>query len=186
MLEIDGSYGEGGGQILRTALTLSVCTGTPFRIVNIRAGRRKPGLLRQHLTAVVAALSSKVEALGDRMMASLGHSADAATGAAKDVIERQTSCTSFNDRKRHRCPGNVNGPTIRHRELNDAGHAQQHERRDTRPETKNEKDWRQNLHRPRHKRHNFRREERIRPAWQVQFELVAEQQHGRVVQLQKS
>jgi RNA 3'-terminal phosphate cyclase (ATP) len=65
MLEIDGSYGEGGGQILRTALTLSVCTGTPFRITNIRAGRRKPGLLRQHLTAVVAAAEiASAEAIG--------------------------------------------------------------------------------------------------------------------------
>ena len=55
MLRLDGSLGEGGGQILRTALALSVCTGTPFRIENVRAGRRKPGLLRQHLTAVRAA-----------------------------------------------------------------------------------------------------------------------------------
>lgn len=55
MITIDGSYGEGGGQILRTALALSLVTGTPFRIENIRAGRRKPGLMRQHLTAVNAA-----------------------------------------------------------------------------------------------------------------------------------
>lgn len=55
MLELDGSRGEGGGQILRTALTLSMVTGTPFRIERIRAGRAKPGLLRQHLTAVNAA-----------------------------------------------------------------------------------------------------------------------------------
>ncbi|MCP5520422.1 MAG: RNA 3'-terminal phosphate cyclase [Verrucomicrobiales bacterium] len=52
---IDGSVGEGGGQILRTALALSLVTGEAFRIRNIRAGRRKPGLLRQHLTAVQAA-----------------------------------------------------------------------------------------------------------------------------------
>jgi RNA 3'-terminal phosphate cyclase (ATP) len=52
---IDGSQGEGGGQVLRTALTLSLVTGTPFRIERIRAGREKPGLLRQHLTAVQAA-----------------------------------------------------------------------------------------------------------------------------------
>ncbi len=57
MLELDGSVGEGGGQILRSALTLSVITGTPFRILRIRAGRRRPGLLRQHLTAVRAAAS---------------------------------------------------------------------------------------------------------------------------------
>jgi RNA 3'-terminal phosphate cyclase (ATP) len=55
MITIDGSFGEGGGQILRTALGLSLFTGQPFRIEKIRAGRRNPGLLRQHLTAVKAA-----------------------------------------------------------------------------------------------------------------------------------
>jgi RNA 3'-terminal phosphate cyclase (ATP) len=55
IIAIDGSAGEGGGQILRTSLALSLVTGQPFRIVNIRAGRKKPGLLRQHLTAVQAA-----------------------------------------------------------------------------------------------------------------------------------
>lgn len=54
-IELDGSHGEGGGQILRSALTLSMITGTPFRIERIRAKRSKPGLLRQHLTAVQAA-----------------------------------------------------------------------------------------------------------------------------------
>lgn len=55
MLTIDGSFGEGGGQILRSSLALSMVTGTPFRIEKIRAGRAKPGLMRQHLTAVRAA-----------------------------------------------------------------------------------------------------------------------------------
>ena len=55
MLTIDGSQGEGGGQILRTSLALAAVTGTPFSIEKIRAGREKPGLLRQHLTAVKAA-----------------------------------------------------------------------------------------------------------------------------------
>src|SRR5215475_2299413 len=55
MISIDGSFGEGGGQILRTALGLSLFTGQAFRIEKIRAGRRNPGLLRQHLTAVKAA-----------------------------------------------------------------------------------------------------------------------------------
>lgn len=54
-IELDGSRGEGGGQILRTALSLSMITGIPFTIEGIRAGRKKPGLLRQHLTAVQAA-----------------------------------------------------------------------------------------------------------------------------------
>jgi len=52
---IDGSRGEGGGQILRSSLALALVTGEPFRAVQIRAGRRKPGLLNQHLTAVRAA-----------------------------------------------------------------------------------------------------------------------------------
>jgi RNA 3'-terminal phosphate cyclase (ATP) len=55
LLVLDGSEGEGGGQILRSALALSLLTGTPFRIDNIRAGRARPGLMRQHLTAVQAA-----------------------------------------------------------------------------------------------------------------------------------
>jgi RNA 3'-terminal phosphate cyclase (ATP) len=55
MIAIDGSFGEGGGQILRSSLALSLITGQPFRIEKIRAGRKNPGLLRQHLTAVRAA-----------------------------------------------------------------------------------------------------------------------------------
>lgn len=55
MIEIDGSVGEGGGQILRTSLALSMCTGQPFTLTKIRAGRAKPGLMRQHLTCVNAA-----------------------------------------------------------------------------------------------------------------------------------
>ena len=54
-ITIDGSAGEGGGQILRSALALSLVTRRPFRLDRIRAGRRQPGLLRQHLTAVQAA-----------------------------------------------------------------------------------------------------------------------------------
>ena len=55
IINIDGAAGEGGGQILRSSLALSLVTGKPFRIENIRAGRAKPGLLRQHLTALTAA-----------------------------------------------------------------------------------------------------------------------------------
>ena len=55
MIVIDGSEGEGGGQMLRTALALSMVTGQPFRIEKIRAGRSRPGLMRQHVTAVEAA-----------------------------------------------------------------------------------------------------------------------------------
>ncbi len=58
MLDIDGSQGEGGGQILRTALSLSLCLGRPFFIHHIRANRRRPGLQPQHLAAVRAAALS--------------------------------------------------------------------------------------------------------------------------------
>ena len=54
-LHIDGSQGEGGGQVLRTALALSMLSGRPLVIERIRAGRAKPGLMRQHLTCVRAA-----------------------------------------------------------------------------------------------------------------------------------
>lgn len=55
MITIDGSTGEGGGQVLRTALSLSMITGIPVSFENIRAKRSKPGLMRQHLTATLAA-----------------------------------------------------------------------------------------------------------------------------------
>ena len=64
MIRIDGKQGEGGGQVLRTALGLSVVTGTPFAIDAIRGNRKKPGLQRQHLTGVLAAArvgSARVE-----------------------------------------------------------------------------------------------------------------------------
>ena len=55
MIKIDGSYGEGGGQIIRTSVSLSALTGRAVRIINVRAGRTKPGLQPQHLMAVRAA-----------------------------------------------------------------------------------------------------------------------------------
>lgn len=54
-LSIDGSMGEGGGQVLRASLALSMALGRPFRMANIRAGRPNPGLKRQHLTCLRAA-----------------------------------------------------------------------------------------------------------------------------------
>lgn len=54
MIEIDGTFGEGGGQILRTSLSLAAITGQAAHIVNIRAKRTKPGLMRQHLACVTA------------------------------------------------------------------------------------------------------------------------------------
>jgi len=74
MIRIDGSRGEGGGQMLRSALSLSLATGRAFRIENIRAKRERSGLLRQHLTAVLAASeigSAQVEGaiLGSKTLA---------------------------------------------------------------------------------------------------------------------
>jgi len=58
MIEIDGAHGEGGGQLVRTAVAVSAVRCVPVRIINIRARRRKPGLAAQHVAAVraVAAL----------------------------------------------------------------------------------------------------------------------------------
>lgn len=65
---IDGSLGDGGGQILRTSLALSMITGTPIEINHIRAKRGKPGLRRQHLTALRAAAQISEAAIsGDQI-----------------------------------------------------------------------------------------------------------------------
>lgn len=71
MLEIDGSMGEGGGQILRSSLALSLITRKPFRIHSIRAGRKKPGLQPQHLMSVrsaaeIGAATIQGDAVGSR------------------------------------------------------------------------------------------------------------------------
>jgi RNA 3'-terminal phosphate cyclase len=70
-LIIDGAHGEGGGQILRTALSLSTITSRAFRLVNIRAKRRNPGLQPQHLSATRAAAAiSDAELTGDVLRSS--------------------------------------------------------------------------------------------------------------------
>jgi RNA 3'-terminal phosphate cyclase (ATP) len=68
LIVIDGSHGEGGGQVLRTALTLSALLERPLRLENIRAGRPNPGLQAQHLTAVRAmAVICRAEVKGDTL-----------------------------------------------------------------------------------------------------------------------
>lgn len=68
IIVIDGSQGEGGGQIFRTALSLALCQQIPVRIENIRAGRKKPGLLRQHLACLRAAQAiSRARIEGDKL-----------------------------------------------------------------------------------------------------------------------
>lgn len=68
LLEIDGSYGEGGGQILRTSLSLAAITGRHIRIYNLRSKRRKPGLAAQHLTCVRAVAElCQAETRGDEL-----------------------------------------------------------------------------------------------------------------------
>jgi RNA 3'-terminal phosphate cyclase (ATP) len=67
-VRIDGSFGEGGGQVLRTSLALAALTGRPLVMDNIRAGRRRPGLRPQHLTAVRAAAAvCKAQVEGDNL-----------------------------------------------------------------------------------------------------------------------
>ncbi len=82
MLKIDGSHGEGGGQILRTALSLSMVTGRGVQIEKIRDARSRPGLMRQHLTAVKAAA--------------------AICGAELDGAELRSQCVTFS-------PGSIRG-----------------------------------------------------------------------------
>jgi RNA 3'-terminal phosphate cyclase (ATP) len=68
MLVINGAYGEGGGEILRTSLTLATILTKPIRIDNIRAGRERPGLAAQHLTAVrAAAMICDAHIVGDKL-----------------------------------------------------------------------------------------------------------------------
>lgn len=68
MLTIDGSQGEGGGQVLRTCLSLSALTSRPFRLEHVRVNRAKPGLRPQHLTAVRAvAAVCHAELRGDKL-----------------------------------------------------------------------------------------------------------------------
>jgi len=68
MIQIDGAYGEGGGQVLRTSLSLAIITGESVRLDRIRAGRQKPGLAAQHLTAVRAAAAiCQAEVQGDAL-----------------------------------------------------------------------------------------------------------------------
>ncbi len=91
MIALDGAQGEGGGQILRSALSLSMITGQPFTITGIRAGRAKPGLLRQHLTAVKAAAEicrAMVEGaeLGRSVWSSWGGLCAAASTALLSVV----------------------------------------------------------------------------------------------------
>lgn len=73
-IQLDGS--NGGGQMLRTALSLAMITGQPFRMTNIRGQRRKPGLMRQHLTCVNAACEIS------------GGSADGAEAGSTELIFR--------------------------------------------------------------------------------------------------
>jgi RNA 3'-terminal phosphate cyclase (ATP) len=67
-IRIDGAFGEGGGQVVRSSLALAALTGRPLEIINIRAGRKNPGLRPQHLTAVraVAAICA-AEVQGDEL-----------------------------------------------------------------------------------------------------------------------
>lgn len=91
-LSIDGSHGEGGGQIVRSTLSLSVITGRPVRIENMRAGRKKPGLAAQHLTSVRAAAmlcGAKVDGaeLGSQTLEFIPHQPAQPGDYALDVAE---------------------------------------------------------------------------------------------------
>ncbi len=86
-VEIDGSRGEGGGQILRTSLALSMITGRPLRMHRIRAGRAKPGLRRQHLACVhAAARLCGARVTGDRVGSQALEFEPGPIGGAPDAV----------------------------------------------------------------------------------------------------
>jgi RNA 3'-terminal phosphate cyclase (ATP) len=89
MLEIDGSMGEGGGQIVRTALAMSLATQRPFRIANLRANRSRPGLRPQHCTAVEAAATIG-RANTSATDASAGHGSSVEVGTSSFTFEPTT------------------------------------------------------------------------------------------------
>ncbi|BAY97134.1 RNA 3'-terminal-phosphate cyclase [Tolypothrix tenuis PCC 7101] len=96
MIDIDGSYGEGGGQVLRTSLSLAAITGESIRIAGIRAKRRRPGLAAQHLTAVRAAAricdaKMQGDTLGSMMLEFIPGSAVKPGQYTFDVTEAQQS-----------------------------------------------------------------------------------------------
>jgi RNA 3'-terminal phosphate cyclase (ATP) len=100
LLHIDGSFGEGGGQILRTSLALSSVLGKPIEITNIRKARKKPGLRPQHLTAVMAAASiARAEVRGAELSSTaLQFRPDRTSGGTYhfDVSEKKGSAGSVN------------------------------------------------------------------------------------------
>lgn len=91
-IELDGSFGEGGGQILRSALSLSCLMGKSVRIFNIRKGRRKPGLMPQHLASVKAlARISRAEIHGAEPGSQELHFAPGPTKAGEYLFEIGTA-----------------------------------------------------------------------------------------------
>ncbi len=99
MIDIDGSYGEGGGQVLRSSLSLAAITGAPIRITRIRAGRKKPGLAAQHLTAVRAAArichaQLRGDALGSMMLEFIPGSSVQAGTYTFDVSEARQGASA--------------------------------------------------------------------------------------------
>jgi hypothetical protein len=91
VIALDGAAGEGGGQVLRTALSLALVTGQPFTLTNVRAGRPKPGLQRQHLTAVLAAKALVLDRGGRLADEARAHRGDVLLHARGNRWQRQAA-----------------------------------------------------------------------------------------------
>jgi len=114
MVEIDGSAGEGGGQILRTSLALSMCTGQAFTLARIRAGRAKPAPVRIRWRKECLRIEAPWTSAMQRLPSLAKCAGTSACGQTADLPARgdQVNATRAAARRERRTPCRTNRPAI--------------------------------------------------------------------------